>query len=85
MVSRTLDYTSAGVLTEATSIAGELLQLSGLRDSSPGVIVVIQEGVLADMLLVNGDPLKDIAVLTKPEENLALIMKDGKIYKHTIH
>lgn len=39
---------------------------------------MIAEGPLADILLVNGDPLKDISVLTKPEENLALIMKDGK-------
>jgi len=29
--------------------------------------------------------LKDIAILTKPEDNLALIMKDGKIYKNTIN
>jgi len=29
-------------------------------------------------------PLKDIAILTKPEENLALIMKDGKIYKYAV-
>jgi len=30
------------------------------------------------------DALKDISILTKPEENLALIMKDGKIYKNTV-
>jgi imidazolonepropionase-like amidohydrolase len=35
-------------------------------------------------LLVNGNPLEDISILTKPHENLALIMKDGKIYKNTI-
>jgi hypothetical protein len=28
---------------------------------------------------------EDISILTKPEENLALIMKDGKIYKNTVH
>jgi len=32
----------------------------------------------------HGDPLQDISILTKPEENLALIMKDGRIYKNTI-
>ena len=36
------------------------------------------------ILLVNGNPLDDISILTKPEENLALIMKDGKIYKNTV-
>ena len=34
--------------------------------------------------LINGDPLKDIAILIKSEENIALIMKDGKIYKNTV-
>ena len=35
-------------------------------------------------LTINGDPLEDITILTKPEENLALIMKDGKIYKKAL-
>ena len=39
---------------------------------------------VAVICLINGDPLKDISILTKPEENLALIMKDGKIYKNTV-
>jgi imidazolonepropionase-like amidohydrolase len=39
---------------------------------------------LADILLINGDPLNDIGLLSKPEESLALIMKDGKIFKNTI-
>jgi len=45
---------------------------------------VIEEGAYADLVLINGDPLKDISILAKPEANLALIMKDGKIYKNTL-
>jgi len=45
---------------------------------------VVEEGALADILLISGNPLEDISILTKPEENLALIMKDGKIFKNTI-
>ena len=45
---------------------------------------VIEEGAYADLLLINGNPLADISILTKPEENLALIMKDGKIFKNTV-
>lgn len=45
---------------------------------------MIEEGALADIRLVNGDSLKDITILTKPEENLVVIMKDGKIYKNTL-
>jgi hypothetical protein len=35
-------------------------------------------------LLVNGNPLDDIMVMTKPEENFKVIMKDGVIYKNTL-
>ena len=31
----------------------------------------------------HGDPIKHITILTKPQENLALIMKDGKTCKST--
>jgi hypothetical protein len=40
--------------------------------------------VLADLLLVDGDPLADIAVIANPEKNFRIIMKDGKIYKNTL-
>jgi len=30
------------------------------------------------------DSFKDISIMIKPEENLALIMNNGKIYKNTI-
>ncbi len=75
-------FSNAEVLRQATSKSGQLLGLS--QRYSPGKVGVIEEGALADILLVNGDPLKDITILTKPEENLALIMKDGKIYKNTV-
>jgi imidazolonepropionase-like amidohydrolase len=42
---------------------------------------VIEPGAYADLLLVNGDPLKDITVLEDPAKNLVLIVKDGKVAK----
>ena len=50
------------------------------RNPYPSKLGVIEEGAYADLLLINGNPLEDIAILTKPEENLALIMKDGVIF-----
>jgi imidazolonepropionase-like amidohydrolase len=44
----------------------------------------IEEGAYADLLIVEGDPLEDITILGKPEENMKLIMKDGVIYKNTL-
>jgi len=49
-----------------------------------GPLGVIQKGAYADMLLVDGNPLEDIMLLTDPEKNLLVIMKDGKIYKNTL-
>jgi hypothetical protein len=39
---------------------------------------------MADLLVVDGNPMENIDLLARPEENLVLIMKDGKIYKDTI-
>jgi imidazolonepropionase-like amidohydrolase len=74
-------YTPAEALAMATGINAELLALSGNRNPYPGKLGVVEEGALADLLLVNGNPLEDIALVGKPAENFLVIMKDGKIYK----
>ena len=79
---RTGWFSNAEILKQATSVNAEVLELSGPRNPYPGKLGVIEEGAYADLLLINGNPLKDISILTRPEENLALIMKDGKIYKN---
>jgi imidazolonepropionase-like amidohydrolase len=45
---------------------------------------VISKGAVADILLVDGNPLEDISVLANPSQNLRLIMKGGEIYKNTL-
>ena len=65
----------------ATSTNGELLALSGLRSPYEGKLGVVEVGALADLLLVDGDPLADIHVIDDPERNFQVIMKDGVIYK----
>ena len=82
--NRTNWFSNAEILNQATAINGEILALSGPRNPYPGKLGVIEEGALADLLLINGNPLEDISILTEPDKNLALIMKDGKIYKNTI-
>ncbi|TCK04045.1 metal-dependent hydrolase family protein [Marinobacterium mangrovicola] len=44
----------------------------------------IIEGARADMLVLEHNPLDDIKVLTRPESELSLIMKAGRIYKQTL-
>jgi imidazolonepropionase-like amidohydrolase len=45
---------------------------------------VVEEGALADLLLVQGDPLAELDLVTDPDRNFVVIMKDGKIYKNTL-
>jgi imidazolonepropionase-like amidohydrolase len=75
-------YSAAEVLTTATSVNAELLALCGDRNPYPGRLGVIEPGALADLLLVDGDPLTRIELLADPDRSLVLIMKDGTIYKN---
>src|SRR5262249_11926923 len=77
-------YTPAETLAMATSTNAKLLELSGKRNPYPGRLGVVEEGALADLLLVDGDPIANIALITDPEKNLLVIMKDGKVYKNLI-
>lgn len=77
-------YTPTEALKMATSINAELLAFSGPRNPYPGELGIVREGALADLLLVNGDPLQDITLVENPDQNFSVIMKDGKIYKNTI-
>lgn len=77
-------YTPAEALIMATGRNAELLALSGQRNPYPGKLGVIEEGALADLLLVDGNPIEDIALLEDPKGKLVLIMKDGRIYKNAV-
>lgn len=77
-------YTPAETLIMATGTNAQLLALSGKRNPYAGKLGVVEVGALADLLLVEGDPLSDITLIAKPKQNLRVIMKDGRIYKNTV-
>jgi imidazolonepropionase-like amidohydrolase len=77
-------YTPAETLVMATGTNGELLALSGKRNPYPGKLGVVEEGALADLLLVDGDPIADIKLIENPEKNLLVIMKDGRIHRNAL-
>ena len=77
-------YTPAEALVMATGTNAQLLAMSGKRSPYPGKLGVVEEGALADLLLVDGDPIADIKLVADPAKNFVLIMKDGKIYKNTL-
>lgn len=72
------------ILKMATADNADLLAMSGKRSPYTGKIGVIEEGALADILIVDGNPLKDLELLNNAEENLVLIMKNGKIFKNKL-
>lgn len=76
---------AAEALKLVTHDNAQLLALSGLRNPYPGTQGVIEEGALADMLLLDGNPLANIKLIADPDKNLRIIMKDGEIYKNTLN
>ena len=68
-----LGYSPMETIVAATRLGGEIM-------GRPGELGVIQPGALADLLLVDGDPLADIAVL-QDRDALRMIMKDGALHR----
>lgn len=77
-------YTPYEALKMATHDNAQLLKLSGPRDPYPGELGVIKEGALADLILVDGNPLENLDLVADAETNFVIIMKDGVIYKNTL-
>jgi imidazolonepropionase-like amidohydrolase len=68
-----LGYSPSEAMVCATKYGGEIM---GMGDE----LGQVKEGFIADLLLVNGDPLKDLAMMVD-EDNLLVIMKDGVFHK----
>jgi len=77
-------FSPAQILKMLTHDNAQLLGLSGLRSPYEGRLGVVEEGALADLLLVQGNPLDNLALIADPERNFLLIMKDGGIFKNTL-
>jgi imidazolonepropionase-like amidohydrolase len=65
---------AADIIRSATVTAARLLRMEGQ-------IGVIAPGASADLLVVDGDPLRDIGVLADPERRLKLIMVRGQVFR----
>src|SRR5215831_16829099 len=65
------------ILRQATLIGAEIVRM-------PGKLGVIKEGAFADILVVDGDPIKKLELLTGQGENLSIIMKAGRFHKNRL-
>jgi imidazolonepropionase-like amidohydrolase len=70
-----LGYTPTEALVAATKLGGELMGREPLGQ--------LKEGFLADLLLVAGDPVRDVRIL-QDHKKLLVIMKDGKAHKFAV-
>jgi imidazolonepropionase-like amidohydrolase len=75
-------FSPAEILRLVTHDNAQLLALSGNRNPYPGRIGVVEEGALADLILVNGDPLANLELIADPATNFAVIMKNGAVQKN---
>ena len=66
-----------GAIVAATKTNAEII---GMEDE----IGTVETGKLADMIMVNSNPLKDISVFENYTENITMIIKGGKIHKNTL-
>lgn len=76
-------WTAAEVLQQATSESAKVIRMSG-KLNRHGNFGEIREGWVADVLLINGNPMDDISILEDPESSLAVIIKNGVIHKNAL-
>lgn len=77
-------FTPYEALKMATHDNAQLFKMCGPRDPYPGALGVVEEGALADLLLVDGNPLENLDLVADPHKNFVVIMKDGKVYKNIL-
>jgi imidazolonepropionase-like amidohydrolase len=65
------------VLRSATRINAEIVQMAGRLGT-------IAPGAIADLIVVDGNPLENIALLDGQGENIPLILKDGVPYRNRL-
>jgi len=66
------------VIKSATSVAARLLRMEGQ-------VGCIAPGAFADLIVVDGDPLENLALLTEQGRYLLAIMKEGTFVKNIIN
>ena len=75
---------SAAALAMATSANARALAAHRPTQSLPRQTRRGAGGSLADLLLVEGNPLKDVDLIADPERSFVVIMKDGVVVKNSI-
>jgi imidazolonepropionase-like amidohydrolase len=70
-------FTPLEILRQATSVSAEMMM-------QEGKLGCIQQGAHADLLIVDGDPLKDISLLAASGDHLRVIVREGELVKNQL-
>ncbi len=65
------------IIRQATLVGAEIVRMEGKLGQ-------VKAGALADILVVDGDPIRKLELLTGQGENLSVIMKAGRFYKNRL-
>jgi imidazolonepropionase-like amidohydrolase len=68
----------ADIIRSATTIGAQVVRMEGK-------LGCLKAGAFADLLVVDGNPLKDLALLGDQGKHLSLIMKAGALHKNRLH
>lgn len=66
------------IIRSATTVGAQILRMEGKLGT-------LRAGAFADMILVDGDPLKDLGLFQEQGRHLTAIMKGGAFYKNALH
>ena len=76
-------FSNVEILKMVTGNNGELLAFSGKRSPYSGKIGIIEEGALADLILMDGNLIQNLELISEPDK-MVLVMKDGVIFKNLL-
>ena len=70
-------FTPLEILRQATSVSAEMMMMQGR-------LGCIAPGAFADILVVDGDPTRDISLLAADGRNLRVIVRAGEVVKNEL-
>ena len=65
------------IIRSATTVGAQIIRMEGKLGT-------IKAGAFADLVLVNGNPLKNLGLLQNQGRDLSVIMKAGRFHKNTL-
>jgi imidazolonepropionase-like amidohydrolase len=68
----------AEIIRSATTIGAQVTRMEGK-------IGCLKPGAFADLIVVDGNPLKDLKLLQGEGQHLSVIMKAGRFHKNRLH